>query len=86
MKIAVIGMGYVGMSNAVLLAQHNEVVAVDIAPEKVEMINRRKSPIVDKDIEEYLEIKSLNLSATTDYETALRGTDYVIISTPARVG
>lgn len=82
MKIAVIGMGYVGMSNAVLLAQHNEVVAVDIAPEKVEMINRRKSPIVDKDIEEYLETKSLNLSATTDYETALRGADYVIISTP----
>ncbi len=82
MKIAVIGMGYVGMSNAVLLAQHNEVVAVDIAPEKVEMINQRKSPIVDKDIEEYLETKSLNLSATTDYETALRGADYVIISTP----
>ena len=82
MKIAVIGMGYVGMSNAVLLAQHNEVAAVDIVPEIVEMINRRKSPIVDKDIEEYLETKALTLSATTDYETALRGAAYVIISTP----
>jgi len=82
LKIAVIGMGYVGMSNAVLLAQHNEVAAVDIVPEIVEMINRRKSPIVDKDIEEYLETKALTLSATTDYETALRGAAYVIISTP----
>ncbi len=82
MKIAVIGMGYVGMSNAVLLAQHNEVAAVDIVPEIVEMINRRKSPIVDKDIEEYLETKALTLSATTDYETALRGAAYVIICTP----
>ena len=82
MKIAVIGMGYVGMSNAVLLAQHNEVAAVDIVPEIVEMINRRKSPIVDKDIEEYLETIALTLSATTDYETALRGAAYVIISTP----
>lgn len=82
MKIAVIGMGYVGMSNAVLLAQHNEVAAVDIVPEIVEMLNQRKSPIVDKDIEEYLETKALTLSATTDYETALRGAAYVIISTP----
>lgn len=82
MKIAVIGTGYVGLSNAVLLAQHNEVVAVDIVPEKVEMINRHKSPIVDKDIQEYLESKPLKLSATTDYETALKGADYVIISTP----
>lgn len=82
MKIAVIGMGYVGLSNAVLLAQHNEVVAVDVVPEKVDMINRRKSPIVDKDIQEYLESKPLKLSATTDYETALKGADYVIVSTP----
>lgn len=82
MKIAVIGTGYVGLSNAVLLAQHNEVVAVDIVPEKVEMINRHKSPIVDKDIQEYLESKPLKLSATTDYETALKCADYVIISTP----
>ena len=81
-KIAVIGMGYVGLSNAVLLAQHNEVVAVDIVPEKVEIINRRKSPIADKDLQEYLETRPLNLSATTDYETALQGADYVIISTP----
>lgn len=82
MKIAVIGMGYVGLSNAVLLAQHNEVVAVDIVPEKVEMINQRKSPITDKDLQEYLETRPLKLSATTDYETALQGADYVIISTP----
>lgn len=82
MKIAVIGTGYVGLSNAVLLAQHNEVVAVDIVPEKVEMINRRKSPIVDKDLQEYLETRPLNLSATTDYEMALQGANYVIISTP----
>lgn len=82
MKIAVIGMGYVGLSNAVLLAQHNEVVAVDIVPEKVEMINRRKSPIVDRELQEYLEDKQLSLSATTDYEQALMGADYVIVSTP----
>lgn len=81
MKIAVIGTGYVGLSNAVLLAQYNEVVAVDILPEKVEMINGRKSPIVDKDLQEYLENRPLNLSATTDYETALKGADYVIVST-----
>lgn len=82
MKIAVIGMGYVGLANAVLLAQYNEVVAVDIVSEKVEMINQRKSPIADKDIQEYLENRPLNLSATTDYKTALNGADYVIISTP----
>ncbi len=82
MKIAVIGTGYVGLANAVLLAQFNEVVAVDIVPEKVEMINRRKSPITDRDIQEYLENRPLHLSATTDYETALNGADYVIISTP----
>ncbi len=82
MKIAVIGMGYVGLANAVLLAQFNEVAAVDIVPEKVEMINRRKSPITDRDIQEYLENRPLHLSATTDYETAINGADYVIISTP----
>lgn len=82
MKIAVIGMGYVGLSNAVLLAQHHEVVAVDIVPEKVEMINRHESPITDKDIQEYLGNKPLKLSATTDYETALKDADYVIVSTP----
>lgn len=82
MKIAVIGMGYVGLANAVLLAQRNEVAAVDIVPEKVEMINRRISPIADKDIQEYLENRALDLSATTDYKTALEGADYVIVSTP----
>lgn len=82
MKITVIGMGYVGLSNAILLSQHNEVVAVDIVSEKVEMINGRKSPIVDREIQEYLEEKQLSLFATMDYEQALRNTDYVIISTP----
>lgn len=82
MKIAVIGTGYVGLSNAVLLAQHNEVVAVDIVSEKVEMINQRRSPIADKDIQEYLETRELCLRATMDYSLALEGAEYVIISTP----
>ena len=82
MKIAVAGTGYVGLSNAVLLAQHNEVCAVDIVPEKVEMINRRKSPIRDAEIEEYLAQKELNLTATTDAVSAYRGADFVVISTP----
>ncbi len=82
MKIAVAGTGYVGLSNAVLLAQNNEVYAVDIVPEKVEMINNRKSPIVDKEIEEYLAKKELNLTATTDNEKAYKGAEFVIISTP----
>lgn len=64
-KIAVAGTGYVGLSNAVLLAQHNEVIALDIMPEKVNMINNRKSPITDKEIEEFLATKDLNLTATT---------------------
>ena len=82
MKIAVAGTGYVGLSNAVLLAQHNEVFAVDIIPEKVEMINDRKSPIVDKEIEEYLNEKMLNLTATIDAETAYKDAEFIIISTP----
>ena len=82
MKITVIGMGYVGLANAILLAQHNQVMAVDIVPEKVEMINARKSPIVDREIQSYLEEKTLALTATMDYERALEGADYVIISTP----
>ena len=82
MKIAVAGTGYVGLSNAILLSQHNEVYAVDIIPEKVEMINNRKSPIIDKEIEEYLAVKELNLTATTDAEEAYKDADYVIISTP----
>ena len=81
-KIAVAGTGYVGLSNAVLLAQHNEVIALDIMPEKVNMINNRKSPITDKEIEEFLATKELNLTATTDPEKAFKDAEYVIISTP----
>jgi len=82
MKIAVAGTGYVGLSMAVLLAQNNEVTAVDIIPEKVEMINAKKSPIADKEIEEYLAAKHLNLVATTDGASAYRDAELVIISTP----
>lgn len=82
MRIAVAGTGYVGLSNAILLAQNNQVVAVDIIPEKVEMINNKKSPIVDKEIEDYLTNKSLNLHATTNYAEALTDASYVIIATP----
>ena len=81
-NIAVAGTGYVGLSNAILLAQHNRVTAVDIIPEKVEMINARKSPIADKEIEEYLREKDLNLTATTDGPSAYRDADFVIVSTP----
>ena len=82
MKIAIAGTGYVGLSNAILLAQHNEVVAVDIIQEKVDMINRKISPIVDKEIEDYLANKDLNLVATTDAFKAYKDAEYVIISTP----
>lgn len=82
MKIAIAGTGYVGLSNAILLAQHHEVHAVDIIEEKVKMINERKSPLVDKEIEEYLANADLNLTATTDGAAAYRDADYVIISTP----
>lgn len=82
MKIAVAGTGYVGLSMAVLLAQNNEVTAVDIIPEKVEMINAKKSPIADKEIEEYLATKELKLFATTDGASAYRDAELVIISTP----
>lgn len=82
MKIAVAGTGYVGMSLVVLLAQHNEVVAVDIIPEKVEKINKKISPIQDKDIEEYLSSKELNLTATTDGAAAYAYADFVIITAP----
>ena len=82
MKIAVAGTGYVGLSLAVLLAQHNEVVAVDVLPEKVEKINKRISPIQDKEIEEYLETKELNLVATTDGAGAYSSADFIIIAAP----
>ena len=82
MKIAVAGTGYVGLSNSILLAQNHEVVALDIVQEKVDMINNRKSPLVDKEIEEYLANKNLNLRATVDVEDALKGAEFVIISTP----
>ncbi len=81
-RIAVAGTGYVGLSIATLLSQHHEVVAVDIIPEKVEMINNRRSPIVDKEIEEYLATKSLKLRATMDAEEAYKGVDYVVIAAP----
>lgn len=82
MKIAVAGTGYVGLSNAVLLSQNNEVYAVDVIPEKVEMINNKKSPIVDAEIEDYLANKKLNLIATTDVEAAYKDAEFVVISTP----
>lgn len=82
MKIAVAGTGYVGLSNGVLLSQHNEVVALDIVPEKVEMLNKKQSPIVDKELIEYLTTKDLNFRATLDPKEAFEGADFVIISTP----
>ncbi|GFD91205.1 UDP-glucose 6-dehydrogenase [Tenacibaculum sp. KUL152] len=81
-KIAVAGTGYVGLSNAVLLAQHNEVKAVDLVAEKVELLNSKKSPIEDKEISEYLATKTLDLEATLDAEVAYKDADYVVIATP----
>lgn len=82
MKITVVGTGYVGLSNAILFAQNNEVKALEIIEEKVELINRKKSPIADKEIEEYLAKKELNLVATTDKEEAYKDAEYVVIATP----
>lgn len=82
MKITIAGTGYVGLSNAVLLAQNNEVIALDIIKEKVDMINNKQSPIIDHEIQEYLSTKKLNLKATTDNYVAFKEAEYVIISTP----
>lgn len=82
MKIAVFGLGYVGLSNAVILAQHNEVMAVDISAERVDLLNSRKSPIVDAELEAFLAERPLNLVATLNVAKALEGADYVIVATP----
>ena len=82
MKIAVAGVGYVGLSVAVLLAQHNEVTALTTTPHKVEMINKRRSPIGDAEIEAFFKEKELNLTATVDRESFYRDADYVVVATP----
>ncbi|BFM02733.1 hypothetical protein Psyaliredsea_13800 [Psychrobacter alimentarius] len=82
MKIAVVGTGYVGLSNAMLLAQHNEVVAVDVVPEKIKSLNAKQSPIEDEDIEDFLSHKNLNFSATLDAKDAYQNADFIIIATP----
>jgi len=82
MKIVVVGLGYVGLSNAVLLAQHNEVIGVDISQERVDAVNARKSPIIDAELSEYLAEKELNLSASIELKASLNGADYVIVSMP----
>jgi UDPglucose 6-dehydrogenase len=81
-KIAVAGTGYVGLSNGILLAQHNEVIAVDIVPEKIELLNQKKSPIEDSEIEDFLQNKELNFKATLDKQLAYKNAEFVIISTP----
>ena len=85
MKITIAGTGYVGLSNAIILAQHNEVYAFDIIQEKVDMINSKKSPIIDKEIQEYLAEKPLNLTATTDDAKAYENAEFVIIATPTKL-
>ena len=82
MQIAIAGTGYVGLSNAMLLSQHHEVIALDIIPEKIEQLNNKISPIVDAEIEDFLANKSLNFTATLDKELAYKNSDFVIIATP----
>ena len=82
MKIAVAGTGYVGLSIAVLLSQHHSVTAVDIVPAKVEMLNNKRSPILDEELEQYLENRDLDLRATTDGDSAYKDADFIVISTP----
>ena len=82
MKIVVVGLGYVGLSNAVLLAQHNEVIGVDISQERVDALNERRSPIIDADLSDFLSEKDLNLSASIDLQTSVVGAHYVIVATP----
>ena len=82
MKIVVVGLGYVGLSNAVLLAQHNEVIGVDISQKRVDMLNARQSPIIDAELSEYLVQKDLSLSASTNLKASVTGADYVVVSTP----
>ena len=81
-KIVVVGLGYVGLSNAALLAQNNEVIGVDVSEQKVDAVNVRRSPIIDAELSQYFAEKDLNLSATTDLKSSIRGADYVIVSTP----
>ena len=82
MKISVVGLGYVGLSNAVVLAQHHDVVAVDLNPARVDQVNRRESPLVDPELEDYLAHHELSLTATTSADEALPGSDYVVVATP----